>query len=359
MSDRAGGPQGRRSLPRPAAAQTAAAATAGASPPVSPSSSHHRCRSAPLPTCSASWCSTARAGCPTSPNWSASESRGAEQGLAFAKPLKAASAEALERHDPPLHPTLPLSLPPPNRLDEVGYGVGLRLLEVLCYRERGQRRETRLLDMLKFVHRCGWAAGRAHTHSRRPRVRAGCCRPHSAGPPNPFPTSCRALYPEQHAVEVFVWAAGVRPGAEQHRRGRVHDQRRRPAHHQVGGAPAAPAAPAQLCCAGRRAACTPRAAAGACAGRVLPTRAPPALVPPAPQVCECAQRDGPPQPRRLCGRHRVRRARGRRLPRQVGASGAQAAGVCMHVREARQLHFMLLQLTPRSALRPARCPAAG
>lgn len=40
------------------------------------------------------------------------------------------------------------------RLDEVGYGVGLRLLEVLAYRERGQRRETRLLDMLKFVHRC-------------------------------------------------------------------------------------------------------------------------------------------------------------------------------------------------------------
>lgn len=42
---------------------------------------------------------------------------------------------------------------PPARLDEVGYGVGARLLEVLCYRERGQRRETRLLDMLKFVHR--------------------------------------------------------------------------------------------------------------------------------------------------------------------------------------------------------------
>ena len=49
--------------------------------------------------------------------------------------------------------------PPPSpslhRLDEVGHGVGLRLLEVLAYRERGQRRETRLLDMLKFVHR--WA----------------------------------------------------------------------------------------------------------------------------------------------------------------------------------------------------------
>lgn len=43
-----------------------------------------------------------------------------------------------------------------RRLDEVGYGVGLRLLEVLAYRERGQRRETRLLDMLKFVHSTLW-----------------------------------------------------------------------------------------------------------------------------------------------------------------------------------------------------------
>ncbi|EFN52136.1 hypothetical protein CHLNCDRAFT_27224 [Chlorella variabilis] len=43
-----------------------------------------------------------------------------------------------------------------RKLDEVGYGVGLRLLEVLCYRERAQRRETRLLDMLKFVHSTLW-----------------------------------------------------------------------------------------------------------------------------------------------------------------------------------------------------------
>ncbi|KAI7836151.1 hypothetical protein COHA_009981 [Chlorella ohadii] len=43
-----------------------------------------------------------------------------------------------------------------RKLDEVGHGVGLRLLEVLAYRERGQRRETRLLDMLKFVHSTLW-----------------------------------------------------------------------------------------------------------------------------------------------------------------------------------------------------------
>jgi hypothetical protein len=34
--------------------------------------------------------------------------------------------------------------------------VGVRLLEVLCYRERGSRREVRLLDMLKFVHSTLW-----------------------------------------------------------------------------------------------------------------------------------------------------------------------------------------------------------
>eukprot|EP00887_Chlorella_sp_A99_P007490 scaffold2.g7490.t1 len=43
-----------------------------------------------------------------------------------------------------------------RKLDEVGYGVGRRLLEMLCYRERGMRRETRLLDMLKFVHSTLW-----------------------------------------------------------------------------------------------------------------------------------------------------------------------------------------------------------
>lgn len=53
-------------------------------------------------------------------------------------------------------PTIAGATADPCRLDEVGYGVGLRLLEVLAYRERGQRRETRLLGMLKFVHR--WAA---------------------------------------------------------------------------------------------------------------------------------------------------------------------------------------------------------
>ncbi len=34
--------------------------------------------------------------------------------------------------------------------------MGIRLLEVLCYRERSCRRETRLLDILKFVHSTLW-----------------------------------------------------------------------------------------------------------------------------------------------------------------------------------------------------------
>jgi hypothetical protein len=38
----------------------------------------------------------------------------------------------------------------------VGYGVGVRLLELLCYRERAGRRETRLLDILRFVHSTLW-----------------------------------------------------------------------------------------------------------------------------------------------------------------------------------------------------------
>lgn len=38
----------------------------------------------------------------------------------------------------------------------MGRGVGLRLLETLCHRERGGKRDTRLLDVLKFVHTTLW-----------------------------------------------------------------------------------------------------------------------------------------------------------------------------------------------------------
>lgn len=38
----------------------------------------------------------------------------------------------------------------------MGRGVGLRLLETLYHRERGGKRDTRLLDVLKFVHTTLW-----------------------------------------------------------------------------------------------------------------------------------------------------------------------------------------------------------
>ncbi len=43
-----------------------------------------------------------------------------------------------------------------GRLADAGRGVGLRLLETLCQRERGGKRDTRLLDVLKFVHTTLW-----------------------------------------------------------------------------------------------------------------------------------------------------------------------------------------------------------
>ncbi len=43
-----------------------------------------------------------------------------------------------------------------RRLEDAGAGVGERLLEVLATRERAGRRETRLLDALKFVHTTFW-----------------------------------------------------------------------------------------------------------------------------------------------------------------------------------------------------------
>ncbi len=43
-----------------------------------------------------------------------------------------------------------------SRLEDTGFGVGLRLLEILSYREKGSKRDIRLLDVLKFIHTSLW-----------------------------------------------------------------------------------------------------------------------------------------------------------------------------------------------------------
>lgn len=43
-----------------------------------------------------------------------------------------------------------------RRLEDAGYSIGLRLLEMLCFRERNSKREIKLLDALKFVHSTVW-----------------------------------------------------------------------------------------------------------------------------------------------------------------------------------------------------------
>ena len=73
----------------------------------------------------------------------------------------------------------------------MGRGVGLRLLETLCHRERGGKRDTRLLDVLKFVHTTLWKylfgrqardleqsnAVRCHLPDAVPRFARGVLRP--------------------------------------------------------------------------------------------------------------------------------------------------------------------------------------
>mmetsp|Transcript_12057 Transcript_12057/g.33900 ORF Transcript_12057/g.33900 Transcript_12057/m.33900 type:complete len:192 (-) Transcript_12057:459-1034(-) len=43
-----------------------------------------------------------------------------------------------------------------RKLEEAGHGIGIRLLEVLCYRDKQCRREIRLLELLKFIHTNVW-----------------------------------------------------------------------------------------------------------------------------------------------------------------------------------------------------------
>ena len=44
----------------------------------------------------------------------------------------------------------------PYRLSELGYHVGVRILDVLFMRERNLKRETKLLNMLLFIKSNLW-----------------------------------------------------------------------------------------------------------------------------------------------------------------------------------------------------------
>lgn len=43
-----------------------------------------------------------------------------------------------------------------DRLSEAGYGVGLRLLELLFHRERNGRRERNIINILRFIQSSVW-----------------------------------------------------------------------------------------------------------------------------------------------------------------------------------------------------------
>lgn len=44
----------------------------------------------------------------------------------------------------------------PPRLERVGFDVGIRILELLSYRERTMRRNLEVLDILKYIHSVAW-----------------------------------------------------------------------------------------------------------------------------------------------------------------------------------------------------------
>ena len=42
------------------------------------------------------------------------------------------------------------------RLNELGYRVGIRALDLLVWRDKNSKRETRVLGMLYFIHTAVW-----------------------------------------------------------------------------------------------------------------------------------------------------------------------------------------------------------
>lgn len=43
-----------------------------------------------------------------------------------------------------------------HRLDKVGHAVGMRVLELLSYREKLVRRKPEILDILRYIHSTAW-----------------------------------------------------------------------------------------------------------------------------------------------------------------------------------------------------------
>jgi len=43
-----------------------------------------------------------------------------------------------------------------KKLDELGYGVGLRMMELISIKDRATKRETRLINMLQYLSSTIW-----------------------------------------------------------------------------------------------------------------------------------------------------------------------------------------------------------
>jgi hypothetical protein len=63
------------------------------------------------------------------------------------------------------------------RLAQFGHGVGSRLLELITFRERNAKRETKVLGILQFIHTTVWKTlfGRAADSLERSREREDQC----------------------------------------------------------------------------------------------------------------------------------------------------------------------------------------
>src|SRR5271168_2559061 len=66
-----------------------------------------------------------------------------------------------------------------DRLNEMGYRVGQRVLELIVWREKNSRRETRILGILQFIHTVVWKTlfGKAADSLEKSREHDDECNP--------------------------------------------------------------------------------------------------------------------------------------------------------------------------------------
>ena len=90
------------------------------------------------------------------------------------------------------------------RLEEAGYGLGARMLELCCYREHNSKRETKLIKIVQECYALAHLQSMCHLHRAGTNCTGTACTNKTAASPM---CGC-VLFPSAFGVMVVRWRVG-------------------------------------------------------------------------------------------------------------------------------------------------------